>query len=48
MKAGQPSRYDHCLHVLAVTSFWRPLSGTAPYQGQPEQLETDVNRVSND
>lgn len=39
--AGHIGRYDSCLSYSPVTSFWRPLEGTAPYLGQPGKVSRE-------
>ena len=36
--AGHLGTYDSCLSYSRVTSCWRPLEGTAPYDGVPGEL----------
>lgn len=38
--AGKIGNYDHCCSVSQVQGYWRPLEGSAPYQGQTGQIET--------
>ena len=36
--AGHIGNYDRCLSWSRVNSCWRPLEGTAPYDGVPGEL----------
>ena len=38
--AGHIGRYDSCLSYSPVTSCWRPLAGSTPYQGEAGALST--------
>ena len=33
--AGRIGRYDHCVSILQVRGYWRPLDGAMPFQGTP-------------
>lgn len=32
--AGRVGNYDHCLSMLDVRGYWRPLEGATPYEGR--------------
>ena len=37
--AGRVGNYDHCMSIIDVVGYWRPLQGASPYQGQIGELE---------
>lgn len=38
--AGRIGSYDHCLSVLSVRGYWRPLAGSNPYAGIAGELSS--------
>lgn len=39
--AGHIGKYDSCLSYSKVTSTWRPLTGTSPYNGEEGELSCE-------
>ncbi len=39
--AGHIGRYDCCLSVSRVTSYWRPLAGTSPFLGREGEISCE-------
>lgn len=37
---GRIGNYDHCLAMIEVRGFWRPLDGADPYLGTAGQVES--------
>lgn len=38
--AGRIGNYDHCLSVVSVTGYWRPLEGAVPYEGHVGEVSS--------
>ena len=39
--AGHIGNYDSCLSVIRVTSTWRPMPGSNPFNGETGKLSTE-------
>ncbi len=39
--AGHIGNYDSCVSCLRLTSYWRPLEGTAPYIGKAGEISCE-------
>lgn len=38
IKVGVIGNYDHCISILKVKGYWRPLEGSEPFNGEVGQV----------
>lgn len=39
---GHIGNYDHCLSVMEVNGYWRPLAGANPFDGSVGQVSSEM------